>query len=129
VLLRVWVDEWRIGDWGRPIEVGQLQTFLTYDPEVEHIASLSALIGASLAAAVTDEIADMETDLTRWVRGRVMAIDAISVLYSSPQGSSPVDGNGALVSVQRSTLMGGSDRGADPTGRIVESYLINVETG
>lgn len=121
---RVWVGEWRIGDWGRPIDLGQMVTFLVCNPDPGGISWLGGAIGAHNAATVTHVIADVDTDFTEEIHGRVDAIRAIRVRYPSPRGGSPMAGSGVLTGASRATLMGEPG----PDGLTVMGYLIDINT-
>jgi hypothetical protein len=120
----VWVEEWRIGDWGRPgPRLGDLVDWGLDRPSPEDLDWLTEIIGAEWTETITHEIDDAPPVAAVSLAGRVVAIDQIRAAYPDAHGGSPIPGSGVLQSVSEATLMGD---GPGPDGLVIMGYLIDV---
>lgn len=120
---RVWVEEWRIGDWGPPLRIGDQVSWGLGPFDAESLDGLSEIFGRAACGSITHEIDDLSEVAAASVAGRVLAIDELRVAYPSPRGGSPIAGSGVLKSVSAATLMGD---GPGPDGLVIMGFLIDV---
>jgi hypothetical protein len=120
---RVWVEEWRIGDWGPPLRLGDRVSWGLVRFDAESLDRLSEIIRPAACGSITHEIVDLSEVAAASVDGPILAIDELRVAYPSPRGGSPIAGSGVLKSVSAATLMGD---GPGPGGLVIMGFLIDV---
>jgi len=106
---RVVVEEWRLGDWRTVIHVGDRVHFLAFLCDADRREGRRDLLGV-LADTITHDIADMETELTVDLHGRVDAIRAVYATFSTRTGGTTIPGSGHLEPLQEASPITGDLR-------------------
>lgn len=120
--VRVLVEEWNLGDWGRSFAVGDQVRFHVYEADLEGRAFVRRTLG-SAGDSITHFVDHSGTRDTFEARGRVTAIYAVYATFPDRVGGTPVEGGGRLVQVDRAVAIAGE---MPPDLVVVTSYLFDL---